>query len=277
MGVLSVPEEEALLSTRLRVYLKAAHQHHARPKATDLGELLITNLSSFPSALTMIPVPNGDLRKHRQLFIVNEDLKRLGCSGRSGLTLTDPTEATQAKFQQLYRTSPQIPFLQSVAELIKLCQVALYMFEKLDHEYIDGLLCDVTETAIDDWWTEVGAEHYNFEPTDGILGPSTVAALLGMLMGARNRLNWYGAPVFKDVFDIESTKRGVAYFQKQQKLKKTRRLDRQTLFRLHTATAKAAAGLSASHTANGPSGSGTGNLAGHPQNTSQMTTKAWEP
>ncbi|KAM4058567.1 Sin3 complex subunit (Stb2) [Hirsutella rhossiliensis] len=242
VGVLAVPEDEALWSARLHIYLKAAQQHHARPKATDLGELLVTNLSSFPSALTVIPVPDGDVRKHRQLFIVNEDLKRLGCSGRSGLTLTDPTEATQAKFHQLYRTSDRIPFLQSVAELIKLCQVALYMFEKLDTEYIDGLLCDVTETAIADWWTEVGAEHYNFEPTDGILGPSTVAALLGMLMGARNRLHWYGAPVSKDVFDIENTKRGVAYFQKQQKLDKTRRLDRQTLFRLHTATAKAASG-----------------------------------
>ncbi|ODA81048.1 hypothetical protein RJ55_04010 [Drechmeria coniospora] len=242
VGVLAVPEDEDLWSPRLRVYFKAAHQHHARPKETHLGELLVANLSSFPSALTVIPVPDGDVRKHRQLFIINENLKRLSCSGRSGLALVDPTEATQAKFQQLYKTSDRISFHQSVVELIKLCQVALYMFEKLGHEYIDGLLCDVTETAIGNWWTEVGAEHYNFEPTDGILGPSTVAALLGMLMGARNRLHWYGAPVSKDVFDIECTKRGVAYFQKQQKLEKTRRLDRQTLFRLHTATAKAAAG-----------------------------------
>lgn len=203
---------------------------------------MVTNLSSFPSALTVIPVPDGDIKKHRHTFIVNEDLKRLGCSGRSGLALTDPTEATQAKFQQLYKTSDRIPFFQSVIELIKLCQIALYMFEKLDHEYVDGLLCDVTERAVSNWWTEVGAEHYNFEPTDGILGPSTVAALLGMLMGARNRLHWQGAPVSKDVFEIECTKRGIAYFQKSQKLDKTRRLDRQTLFRLHTATAKAAAG-----------------------------------
>ncbi|KAL3958678.1 hypothetical protein ACCO45_006840 [Purpureocillium lilacinum] len=200
------------------------------------------NLCGFPSALTVIPVPDGDVRQHRQIFIVNENLKRLGCSGRSGLALTDPTEATQAKFRQLYKISDRIPFLPSVVELVKLCQVALYMFEKLDHEYIDGLLCDVTESAIGNWWTEMGAEHYNFEPTDGILGPTTVAALLGMLLGARNRLNWYGAPVSKDVFDIDSTKRGIAYFQKQHKLEKTRRLDRQTVFRLHTATAKAAAG-----------------------------------
>ncbi|KJK75796.1 hypothetical protein H634G_09160 [Metarhizium anisopliae BRIP 53293] len=241
VGIVSIPEDQNLWSPRLHLYFKAANQHNSRPKETGLGELMITNLSSFPSALTVIPVPDGDVRKHRQVFFVNENLKRLGCSGRSGLALTDPTEATQAKFHQLYKTSDRIPILQSVVELVKLCQVALYMFEKLDHQYIDGLLCDVTEKAINNWWTEVGAEHYNFEPTDGILGPCTVSALLGMLMGARNRLHWYGAPVSKDVFEIDCTKRGVAYFQKQQKLEKTRRLDRQTVFRLHTATAKGAA------------------------------------
>ncbi|GAO15255.1 hypothetical protein UVI_02006570 [Ustilaginoidea virens] len=242
VGIMSIPKDQALWSARLRLYFKISSQHNARPKETELGELMITNLSSFPSALTVIAVPQGDVRRYRHMFIVNEDLKRLGCSGRSGLALTDPTEATQAKFHQLYKTSDHIPIAQSVTELVKLCQIALYMFEKLDYQYIDGLICDVTERAIGNWWTELGAEHYNFEPTDGILGPSTVSALLGMLMGARNRLHWFGAPVSKDVFDVEATKRGIAYFQKQQKLEKSRRLDRQTVFRLHTATAKGAAG-----------------------------------
>lgn len=241
-GILAIPADDTLWSARLRLYFKAANQYHARPKETGQGQLLVTNLSNFPSSLTVISVPDGDIRKHRQTFIVNEDLKRLGCSGRSGLTLTEPTEATRSKFHQLYKTSERIPFMQSVTELVKLCQVALYMFDKLEPEYIDGLLCDVTEAAVSDWWTVIGAEHYNYEPSDGILGPSTVAALLGMLMGARNRLSWQGAPVSKDVFDIESTKRGISYFQKAQKLDKTRRLDRQTLFRLHNYTAKAAAG-----------------------------------
>ncbi|KAJ3473699.1 hypothetical protein NLG97_g10174 [Lecanicillium saksenae] len=242
VGILAIPADKSLWSTRLQLFFKAANQYHARPKETGMGQLLVTNLSNFPSSLTVIPVPDGDIRRHRQTFIVNEDLKRLGCAGRSGLTLTEPPEATRSKFHQLYKTSERIPFMQSVTELVKLCQVALYMFDKLEPEYIDGLLCDVTEAAIGDWWTEIGAEHYNYEPSDGILGPSTVAALLGMLMGARNRLSWQGAPVSKDVFDIESTKRGISYFQKAQKLDKTRRLDRQTLFRLHNSTAKAAAG-----------------------------------
>lgn len=63
-----------------------------------------------------------------------------------------------------------------------------------------------------------------------------------MLMGARNRLNWYGAPVAKDTFDFHNLKRGLAYFQKSQKMERTRRLDRYTLDRLHRVTAKAAAG-----------------------------------
>ncbi|KAH8174493.1 hypothetical protein LIA77_05912 [Sarocladium implicatum] len=242
VGILSIPEDESKWSPKVHAYFKATRQYLARPKDTELGQVLVTNLSSFPSALTVIPVADGDLHKHRQTFIVNEDLKRLGCSGRSGLALTEPTEATQAKFHQLYKTSDRIPFSQSVLELVKMCQVALYMFEKLDHAYIDGLLCDVTETAIGNWWTQVGAEHYNFEPSDGILGPTTVAALLGMLMGARNRLHWFGAPVSKDVFDVDATKRGIAHFQKTHKLEKTRRLDRQTLIKLHSVTAKAAVG-----------------------------------
>ncbi|WDK11116.1 hypothetical protein CGRA01v4_02395 [Colletotrichum graminicola] len=242
VGVLAVPADESIWSDRLRFYFKAIHQYHARPKETPLGDVMVTNLSSFPSALTVIPVPEGDIRTHRQAFIVNENLKRLGCSGRSGMNLSDPTPATQAKFYQLFKTSEKVPFSQSAVELVKLCQVSLFMFGKLDMEYIDGLLCDKTEESIGNWWTEIGAECYNVEPTDGILGPTTVAALLGLLMGARNRLHYYGAPVSKDVFDIESTKRGVGYFQKAYKLERTRRLDRQTILKLHAVTAKAAAG-----------------------------------
>ena len=242
VGVLSVSTNEDTWSPRLRVYLKAVAKFHARKKETPLGMLMVTNLSGFPSALTVVLVPGGDIKKHREDFIVNEDMKRLGCSGRAGLTIAPPTGATQAKFNQLYRTSDRIPLYSAVIELVKLCQVALMLFSKLAPEYADGLLCDVTEQAINDWWTEIGYEYFNVEPSDGILGPSTVAALLGMLMGARNRLNAYGAPVGKDAFDLRNMKRGIAYFQKSQKLPKTRRIDRQTLDRLHRVTSKAANG-----------------------------------
>ena len=242
VGVLSVPTNEDEWSPRLRVYLKAITKYHARKKETPLGTMMVTNLSGFPSALTVIAVPDGDVKKHREDFIVNENMKRMGCSGRAGLNLSPPIGATQAKFMQLYRTSDRIPLYNAVIELVKLCQVALLLFGKLAPEYADGLLCDVTEQAINDWWTELGTDYFNIEPSDGILGPTTVAALLGMLLGARNRLNAAGSPVAKDVFDIVNTKRGIAHFQRAQKIERTRRFDRQTLDRLHRVTAKAASG-----------------------------------
>lgn len=242
VSVLSVPMKEESWSPRLKVYFKALSQYHARRRETPLGTLMITNLSGFPSSLTVIPIPEGDARNHREDFFVNENLKRLGCSGRVGLTLGKPSDATKAKFYQLYRASDKIPFNSAVIELVKLCQMALMLFGKLEPDYADGLLCDVTEKAINDWWIEFGTEYYNIEPHDGILGPTTVAALLGMLIGARNRLNAYGAPIAKDVFDVQTTKRAIAYFQKQQRIPKTRRLDRETMTRLQRATAKAASG-----------------------------------
>ncbi|KAK5134670.1 hypothetical protein LTR08_006185 [Meristemomyces frigidus] len=240
VAVLSVPTDEATWSPRLRVYFKALNQYHAHRRQTPLGILMVTNLSSFPSSLTVIPVPHGDVHKHRPDFVVNENLKRLACSGRVSLTLAPPSSATVAKFHQLYRTADQNDVGSSVVALVKLCQAALTLFAKLEIDYADGLLCDVTERALTDWWLETGSEHYTTEPHDGILGPTTVAALLGLLTGARNRLHALGAPVTKDPFDVDATKRAISHFQKSQHLARTRRLDRRTLALLHKATRKAA-------------------------------------
>lgn len=239
VGVLSVPTDETNWSPRLKLYYSAVAQYHTRKSETPLGFLMVTDLGSLPSSLMVIPVPGGDIKGHREDFIVNEDLKRLGCSGRAGLKLQPPPTATETKFHQLYRTSERVPLYTAVIELVKQCQLALMTFGSLAPEYVDGLLCDVTETAIADWWTDIGFDLYNIEPNDGVLGPTTVAALLGTLLGARNRLHAFGAPVGKDAFDMTNLKRGVGSFQKSQKLQKTRRLDRQTLDRLHRATAKA--------------------------------------
>ncbi|PWY82866.1 hypothetical protein BO70DRAFT_30948 [Aspergillus heteromorphus CBS 117.55] len=240
VGVLSVPTDESTWSPRLKMYFSAVTQCQARKKETPLGTLMITDLNVFPLALTLIPVPDGDVLKHKEDFVVNENLKRLGCSGRAGLKLQPPSPATEAKFYHLYRTSEKVPLYSAVIELVKQCQIALLMFGNLAPEYVDGLLCDVTEAAINDWWTQTGMDIFNMEPSDSMMGPISVVALLGTLMGARNRLHAYGAPVSKDAFDIPNLKRGIGHFQKSQKLKRTRRLDRLTLDRLHRATAKAA-------------------------------------
>ncbi|OKL59399.1 hypothetical protein UA08_05338 [Talaromyces atroroseus] len=239
VGVLGVPTDRDSWSPRLKLYFDAVQQYHAVAKDTPLGALMVTNLSAFPSALTVIAIPDGDITKNREHFIVNEDLKRLGCAGRAGLKLQPPSPVVQAKFYQLYKTSDRVPLYTAVVEVVKHCQLALVIFDKLRPEYADGLLCDVTEKAIGDWWADIGTDLYNIEPSDGILGATTVAALLGALLGARHRLHAAGAPVPKDAFDLSSLKRGISSFQKSQKLERTRRLDRDTLDRLHRVSQKA--------------------------------------
>ncbi|RMD40119.1 hypothetical protein DV735_g5011, partial [Chaetothyriales sp. CBS 134920] len=242
VNVLSVPADQKTWSPRLKLYFEAVSQFHSKEKETPYGAIMVTNLSGFPSALTVIPVPDGDVRKHREELIVNEDLKRMGCTGRAAITLQPPQPSTVAKFHQLYHTSESAGVTAAVTELVKLCQAALVIYGKLEEAYVDGLLCDLTEKAIGDWWTDIGVYFYNTEPSDGVLGPTTVAALLGLFIGAYNRLKSFGAPVAKDILDRASMKRAIGSFQKAVKMQRTRRLDRDTLDRLHRATAKAASG-----------------------------------
>ena len=242
VGVLSVPSDQESWSPRLKLYFEALEQYHAKQRDTPLGTIMVTNLSSFPSSLTVIAVPDGDVKKHREDFLVNEDLKRMGCSGRAAINLQPPTSSTVAKFHQLYHTSETAGIYQAVLELVRLCQISLLIYGKLPEVYTDGLLCDLTEKAIREWWTEIGYYFYNIEPSDGILGPTTVAALLGLLIGAYSRMKAYGVAVPKDLFDMSAMKRAIGSFQKGSKVEKTRRLDRDTLDRLHRATAKSASG-----------------------------------
>ena len=242
VGVLSVPSDRDSWSPRLKLYFDALEQYHAKQRDTPLGTIMVTNLSSFPSSLTVIAVPDGDVKKHREDFLVNEDLKRMGCSGRAAINLQPPTSSTVAKFHQLYHTSETAGIYQAVLELVRLCQISLLIYGKLPEVYTDGLLCDLTEKAIREWWTEIGYYFYNIEPSDGVLGPTTVAALLGLLIGAYSRMKAYGVAVPKDLFDMSAMKRAIGSFQKGSKVEKTRRLDRDTLDRLHRATAKSASG-----------------------------------
>ncbi|KAI5807681.1 hypothetical protein DFH27DRAFT_547319 [Peziza echinospora] len=241
VGVISITNDESQWGKQLSHYFTFV-RFYGREKQTPLGTLMVTNLSSLSSDLTVIAVPDGDVAKYKTDFIVNEDLKRMGCSGRAALSLSVPTDAAQAKFHQLFRTCERIKFYDAVMELVRLCQLALVMFQKLDKHFADGLLCDETERAIKSWWAEFGTDFYNSEPLDGILGPTTVSALLGMMIGARNRLSTCGISVPKDAFDQQGFKAAIGHFQKQNKLPRTRRLDRVTVDKLHRMTTKGPSG-----------------------------------
>jgi hypothetical protein len=112
----------------------------------------------------------------------------------------------------------------------------------LSSDILDGLLCDVTERSIIEWWNVYGTEFYDIEPTDGILGPTTVAGLLGMTLGIRYRLLSVRIEAPKDMMDLEHFKEAISHFQKAVKLDRTGFLDRITLEKLYMMTVRSATG-----------------------------------
>jgi len=51
---------------------------------------MVTSLANFRSDYTVVHIPNGDFMSHREQLFVNINLLRMGCSGRSALTLQEP-------------------------------------------------------------------------------------------------------------------------------------------------------------------------------------------
>lgn len=201
----------------------------------------VTNLASLPSNLNLIPVPDGDVRKLEAPFMINYDLKKLHCTGRSmSLTTEKITDASEGKFRQMYVVyNVKIPVKFAVRELVNIIQTCLFYFDLLDGRYCTGLLCIKTEEAITNWWNLIGLPHFNIKPDslNGILPPRTVAAIISLLLSIRLRLIILGvSDVPKDPFDFEAFMLAIGMFQRQYKIEKSRKLDMQTLNKLFTTT-----------------------------------------
>lgn len=242
--------------------------------------LLVTNLAALPSNLNLISVPEGDARLVEERFVLNSNLKKLNCGGRSlSLAAHKISDACEDKFRQMYKlTDDTIPAKFAIRQLVNLIQTCLFYFDFLDARYCDGLLCQKTEDAISNWWSLIGLPHFNVKPNSksGILSSKTVAAILSLTLSVRLRLQLYGGcDVPKDVFDFENFMLSIGHFQKQMKIEKRRKLDLLTLLRLFSATNQKYPSDSTKHTGDlseddhedfydpyvGSNGHGKGNLA----------------
>jgi hypothetical protein len=57
---------------------------------TPHGVVLATSLAHFRSDYTIVHIPAGDFLQARDQLYTNINLLRMGCSGRSALTLEEP-------------------------------------------------------------------------------------------------------------------------------------------------------------------------------------------
>ncbi|GEQ66393.1 hypothetical protein JCM33374_g56 [Metschnikowia sp. JCM 33374] len=199
--------------------------------------LLVTNISAMPHSLFLIPIPEGDARAIEHRYMVNSNLKKLNCGGRSLSLLAEKvSDASEDKFRQMYCIlNEAVPIQFAILELVNIVQTCLFYFDLLDAKYADGLLCHKTEDAINNWWNLIGLPHFNSKPNvkSGLLSSKTVAAIISLTVSVKLRLQLIGGcDVPKDIFDAESFMISVGHFQKQVKIEKRRKLNLLTLSRL---------------------------------------------
>ncbi|KAI0921120.1 hypothetical protein AcV7_003406 [Taiwanofungus camphoratus] len=202
--------------------LRQLRREGARPKETGKGTLMVTSLANFRSDFTIVHIPRGNFVDVREQLYTNINLLRMGCSGRSALTLEEPSDTTKDRFTSMYRIPDKGSarsgafFNAAVLELVKLIQAALAIFGMFDPspEERNGLLCDVTCDGIKRWVTEVGELCVRVEPMERVADPTVVAALLSLIFTVRNKLQVLGIVVPKDPFlDPQAFTRALTTFQ----------------------------------------------------------------
>ncbi|TFK28727.1 hypothetical protein FA15DRAFT_664761, partial [Coprinopsis marcescibilis] len=195
--------------------VQAFRRDGAKPKHTPHGTLMATSLAHFRSDWTIVHIPNGDFAAVRDQLFANINLLRTGCSGRSALSLDEPSDTTKDRFISLYhlpetsfspadqlsllsspakrlptvrgKTKDSHTFISTVLELVKLIQAGLSIFGCYKSP-VDGLLCDSTLDAINQWMTEIGEPLLGLEPTERVVDPMLISALLSLILAVRNKL-----------------------------------------------------------------------------------------
>ena len=159
-----------------------------RARQVREGEVMVGNLNRISSLLTLIPVPDGDFDAHIRSTHLSINLRRLGCSGRSAVTLEYPQcvacrlapaqpiplrktpadsrhtdcsrrrccREARERFLNVFRTSTNIPFDYTVMQLGRLVQLSLHFFNLYRLEEVDGVLCDDTMDALRKYQSHFG-------------------------------------------------------------------------------------------------------------------------
>ena len=201
----------------------------AKPRLTPHGTLMLTSLAHFRSDYTIVHIPLGNFPLVRDHLYANINLLRMGCSGRSALTLEDPSDSTKDRFMSSYhlhdiptslehlplrspekapKTKDRPSFVPTVLELVKLLQASLALFGFYPLSSFDGLLCDESVDGIKLWIAHVGGPCVGLEvfffllsisllssvlqPSERLADPVFVSAILSLVLSTRNKLAHLG-------------------------------------------------------------------------------------
>jgi hypothetical protein len=205
---------------------------------TSLGYAFITNLAQLNPFLSLIDAKTGNIEDDYQLYVVNYNLRKLGCGSRSAATTDEPSKSMEGKFKTTFKIDTKIPINYAVVNIISIIQNFLYYYGLLEAVYCDGLLCEKTESAIDEWWKIVSeipiAMHIIKVKPPSAHTSDSILAIIGFTVLCRYLLelggNNFNVP--KDPNDIKKMKASILKFQKHFKLEPTATFDLETLSKL---------------------------------------------
>ena len=208
------------------------------PTDTSMGYAFITNLAQLNPFLSLIDAKTGNISDDYTLFMVNYNLKKLGCGSRSAATTDEPSKSMENKFKSTFKIDSKIPINYSVLNLIYTTQIFLYYYGFIDPIYCDGLFCEKTETAINEWWKimneiPMALNMLKDKPPNCNISDS-IKGIVGITILCRNLLeiggNNFGVP--KDLLDYKQMKLTILRFQKHFKLEQTSCFNHETLLKL---------------------------------------------
>ncbi|KAI8589381.1 hypothetical protein BDZ88DRAFT_418655 [Geranomyces variabilis] len=228
---------------RIRKAFGAFERDQLKMVDTGIGVLMIGNPEWFSKASSpCITVPDGDYDRHLPDLLVNINLRRLGCGERSLLSYRPPPQAVCDKFYRVtgIQATEETSLAACVLGLGALVHHALYLLALLPLDLIDGLMCDSTQAALQEFYNEFGPFD-EVEAGSNWCDPGLLAALLRTMERLKFKLGVLGHPVRPGDHPTTALPRAIKHFQKAHGLKVTLVFDRKTVERIEALYARAPA------------------------------------
>lgn len=240
---LEIVNDQSLWPAYFRAYIaELGNSRHSFPTICDHGTVFVTNVSQLDASLTLVPVPGGNIKKIYKCYVLNHNLKHLGCGSRSATVICSPAKPVEDKFRAAFHIHHSVPFEYAVRELVCIVQTFLYYYGLLSPQFCDGLCCKKTEAALAKWWKLVG----DIKPCTALLKQrppnctSTVSymSVVGFSLFVRTLLALGGSNFMapKDPLDVQGFRVSVLLFQRAQKMHRSKEkegyLDHETISRL---------------------------------------------
>ncbi|QPG73571.1 hypothetical protein FOA43_000883 [Brettanomyces nanus] len=240
---LEIVNNRSIWPSSFRHYIdELSRSKHSFPTQSEYGTIYVTNVAQLDASLSLVPVPSGNLKDVYSCYVVNHDLKRLGCGSRSATVISIPPKPVEDKFKSTFHIPHEVSLDYAVREFVIVLQTFLYYYGFLRPQFCDGLYCDKTELALSQWWRMVSDIKYctsllKRRPPNCTLAIS-VRSVIGFTLFIRTLLD-LGSNSFitpKDVMDARGFRLSILLFQKSQKIYREKSheafLDHETLVKL---------------------------------------------